>query len=60
MAIKKLKPTTPGQRFRVAPTFSEVTKSTPEKSLVVTNEQVEKKANQVENLLRFSVFDFTV
>jgi large subunit ribosomal protein L2 len=36
MSIKKLKPTTPGQRFRVAPTFSEVSKSTPEKSLVVS------------------------
>lgn len=36
MSIKKLKPTTPGQRFRVAPSFSEVTKGTPEKSLVVT------------------------
>ncbi|OHX67779.1 50S ribosomal protein L2 [Flammeovirga pacifica] len=35
MAVKKLKPTTPGQRFRVAPTFEEITKSTPEKSLTV-------------------------
>lgn len=33
MAVKKLKPTTPGQRFRVAPVFSEITTSTPEKSL---------------------------
>lgn len=36
MAVKKLKPTTPGQRFRVAPTFDEITKGTPEKSLVAT------------------------
>lgn len=36
MAIKKLKPTTPGQRFRVAPSFDEITKSTPEKSLLTT------------------------
>ncbi|AZQ63365.1 50S ribosomal protein L2 [Flammeovirga pectinis] len=35
MAVKKLKPITPGQRFRVAPTFEEITKSTPEKSLTV-------------------------
>ncbi|MBB3698078.1 50S ribosomal protein L2 [Flammeovirga yaeyamensis] len=35
MAVKKLKPTTPGQRFRIAPTFEEITKSTPEKSLTV-------------------------
>jgi len=35
MGIKKLKPTTPGTRFRSNSTFEEVTKSTPEKSLTV-------------------------
>lgn len=35
MAIKKLKPVTPGTRFRSNSTFEEVTKSTPEKSLTV-------------------------
>jgi large subunit ribosomal protein L2 len=34
MALRKLRPTTPGQRFRVAPQFDEVTASTPEKSLL--------------------------
>ena len=34
MALKKLRPTTPGQRFRVAPAFEEITTSTPEKSLL--------------------------
>lgn len=34
MPVRKLKPMTPGTRFRVANTFSEVTKSTPEKSLL--------------------------
>jgi large subunit ribosomal protein L2 len=34
MALKKLRPITPGQRFRVAPAFDEVTTSTPEKSLL--------------------------
>jgi large subunit ribosomal protein L2 len=34
MALRKLRPTTPGQRFRVAPQFDEVTSSTPEKSLL--------------------------
>jgi len=34
MAVKKLRPITPGQRYRMAPDFAEVTKSTPEKSLV--------------------------
>ncbi len=33
MAVKKLKPTTPGQRSKYASTFEEITKSTPEKSL---------------------------
>ncbi|MEP2771731.1 MAG: 50S ribosomal protein L2 [Fulvivirga sp.] len=34
MAVRKLRPITPGQRYRMAPDFVEVTKSTPEKSLV--------------------------
>jgi large subunit ribosomal protein L2 len=34
MAVKKLKPVTPGTRFRVAPSFNEVTTSKPEKSLL--------------------------
>ena len=34
MALKKLRPTSPGQRFRVAPAFDEITSSEPEKSLL--------------------------
>ncbi|HRO74633.1 MAG TPA: 50S ribosomal protein L2 [Crocinitomicaceae bacterium] len=34
MALKKFKPTTPGQRHKVNSTFSEITASKPEKSLV--------------------------
>ncbi|WP_276497755.1 50S ribosomal protein L2 [Pontibacter litorisediminis] len=34
MALKKLRPITPGQRFRVAPGFDEITATTPEKSLL--------------------------
>ena len=34
MALKKLRPTSPGQRFRVAPAFDEITASEPEKSLL--------------------------
>ncbi|MEQ8359379.1 MAG: 50S ribosomal protein L2 [Cytophagales bacterium] len=34
MAVKKLKPMTAGTRHRMAPGFDEITKSTPEKSLV--------------------------
>lgn len=33
MAVRKLRPITPGQRFRTAPVFDDITKSTPEKSL---------------------------
>jgi large subunit ribosomal protein L2 len=36
MAIRKLRPITPGQRFRTAATFSEITTNVPEKSLVKT------------------------
>jgi large subunit ribosomal protein L2 len=35
MGIKKLKPTTPGTRFKSNYTFEEITKSSPEKSLTV-------------------------
>ena len=34
MAVKKYKPTTPGRRNMAVPSFDEITKSTPEKSLV--------------------------
>ncbi|MDW7695488.1 50S ribosomal protein L2 [Flammeovirgaceae bacterium SG7u.111] len=34
MGVRKLKPTSPGQRFRLAPTFEEITTSKPEKSLL--------------------------
>ncbi len=36
MAVKKYKPTTPGQRGMTSYTFEEITKSTPERSLVVS------------------------
>ncbi|MBI5217388.1 MAG: 50S ribosomal protein L2 [Bacteroidia bacterium] len=34
MAVRKLNPVTPGQRYRTISTFDEITKTTPEKSLV--------------------------
>ncbi|MCU0418849.1 MAG: 50S ribosomal protein L2 [Cyclobacteriaceae bacterium] len=36
MALKKLRPVTPGTRHRLAPGFDDITESKPEKSLVVT------------------------
>lgn len=35
MPVKKLKPRTPGQRFRIAPAFTKLTKNKPEKSLLL-------------------------
>jgi large subunit ribosomal protein L2 len=35
MALRKFKPTSPGQRHKLASTFEEITKATPEKSLLL-------------------------
>ena len=35
MAVKKYKPTTPGQRNKTGYTFEEITKKTPERSLII-------------------------
>ena len=35
MAIRKRKPSSPGRRFQTASDFSEITRSTPERSLLV-------------------------
>src|SRR5690606_27220753 len=36
MVLKELRPVTPGTRHRLAPSVKDITKSTPEKSLVLT------------------------
>lgn len=36
MAVKKLNPVSPGQRYRLAPDFSDITKATPERKLTAT------------------------
>ena len=47
MPLKKLNPTTPGQRFRVAPDFSTViTSSRPEKSLLIKNKSTGGRNNR--------------
>ncbi len=46
MAVKKLKPTTPGQRFRIAPVFDNVTKDKPEKSLLKSHKSKGGRNNQ--------------
>lgn len=37
MAVKKIRPITPGQRYRIAPVFNSITKTEPEKSLLKPN-----------------------
>ena len=46
MAVKVYKPTTPGQRNMTSYTFDEITKSKPEKSLVVTRKRFAGRNNQ--------------
>jgi large subunit ribosomal protein L2 len=53
MGLKKLRPVTPGQRYRIAPDFSEITKSTPEKSLVVSVNQSGGRNNQGRMTMRY-------
>ena len=53
MALKKLKPTTPGQRFKVASTFDEITASKPEKSLVFGVKKSGGRNNQGKMTMRY-------
>ncbi|MCQ2313586.1 MAG: 50S ribosomal protein L2 [Bacteroidales bacterium] len=45
MALKKYKPTTPGQRFKVISAFDEITTSKPEKSLLATKKSTGGRNN---------------
>jgi large subunit ribosomal protein L2 len=53
MAIKKLKPVTPGTRFRVAPAFDEITKSKPEKSLLAPSKKSGGRNNEGKMTARY-------
>ncbi|MCU0449888.1 MAG: 50S ribosomal protein L2 [Bernardetiaceae bacterium] len=53
MAVKKLRPVTPGTRHRIAPTFEEITKSTPEKSLTVPLKKSGGRNNQGKMTMRY-------
>lgn len=53
MAIKKLKPTTPGQRFRTAPDFSVLTKKKPEKALLVPVKRTGGRNNTGKMTMRY-------
>ncbi|MBR1626004.1 MAG: 50S ribosomal protein L2 [Bacteroidales bacterium] len=53
MALKKLKPTTPGQRHKIASTFEEITASKPEKSLVFGTRKSGGRNNQGKMTMRY-------
>ncbi|NBA87467.1 50S ribosomal protein L2 [Emticicia sp. CRIBPO] len=53
MAIKKLKPTTPGQRHRIAPNFSDITASKPEKSLTEAIKKTGGRNNEGHRTARY-------
>lgn len=53
MAIKKLRPITPGQRHRLAPRFDDLTKSEPEKSLLVTLKKSGGRNNKGRMTMRY-------
>ena len=52
MAVKKLKPTTPSQRFRTAPSFEEITTSKPVKSLLEPIKKTGGRNNQGRRTMR--------
>ncbi|MFI5148891.1 MAG: 50S ribosomal protein L2 [Bacteroidia bacterium] len=45
MALKKYRPLTPSQRFKLSPTFEEITTSTPEKSLLTSTKSTGGRNN---------------
>ncbi len=53
MPVKKLKPVTPGTRFRVANTFQELTTDTPEKSLLSSKSSTGGRNNQGHRTTRY-------
>jgi len=53
MAVKKIRPITPGQRFRIAPAFDQLTKSTPEKSLIKGSKKSGGRNNQGRMTMRY-------
>ncbi len=53
MSVKKLRPITPGQRFRTAPDFSELTKKKPEKSLLVSVKRTGGRNNTGKMTMRY-------
>ncbi|TSA23720.1 MAG: 50S ribosomal protein L2 [Bacteroidetes bacterium] len=53
MALKKYKPTTPGQRFKVISAFDEITQSTPEKSLTAPKRRTGGRNSEGKMTMRY-------
>ncbi|MBI9038041.1 MAG: 50S ribosomal protein L2 [Bacteroidales bacterium] len=53
MALKKYKPTTPGQRFKIISAFDDITTSKPEKSLLVPNKKSGGRNNDGKMTMRY-------
>jgi large subunit ribosomal protein L2 len=53
MALKKYKPTTPGQRFKLISAFDEITSSTPEKSLLAASKKTGGRNNEGKMTMRY-------
>ena len=53
MGIRKLKPTSPGQRHKVIGAFDKITASTPEKSLVVGKKKTGGRNNTGKMTMRY-------
>ncbi|SVA45028.1 uncharacterized protein METZ01_LOCUS97882, partial [marine metagenome] len=53
MSVRKLKPVTPGQRFRVVNEFDSITKSKPEKSLLVPLKRTGGRNNTGKMTMRY-------
>lgn len=53
MAVRKLKPTTPGQRFKVISAFDDITASKPEKSLLAPKKRSGGRNNQGKMTMRY-------
>ncbi len=53
MGLRKIKPITPGQRFKIVNDFEEITKSTPEKSLLTTLKKTGGRNNVGKMTMRY-------
>ena len=53
MALKKLNPVTPGQRFKLVSAFDDITSATPEKSLLIPTKRSGGRNNTGKMTMRY-------